>query len=398
MESYIVGRIVRSESDGILSSGGLPGLGSVTAKPAEYSQAAFDAQYAAYSGRNRFLNYTTYNSQICGQGMLFGVLDRALRISPSRKLRFFYAVNSFLAALVLTAIVIWFLLELGTTTAICVLLSFLLSQWLVVFARNLWWSTWAFFVPMAVTMHYLRTRPARAAADGLTFSALVFVATFVKCVFNGYEYITTTVVMALVPCGYYGIRGRWSRTVWLRVLSRAALGVAGAVLVSMVILCFQIAAVESRPFAGVDHIVSSFAKRTHAAESRFPPEFGASLRAGTLSVVGTYFGGAFFEARWSQSVIRVPYLYLVILFAAMSLLLYLHGRREGRLDDGRKRVALVWATWLSSLAPLSWFVIFKAHSYIHTHMNFIVWQMPFVAFGFAVCGCLCADVVRQWRS
>jgi hypothetical protein len=44
--------------------------------------------------------------------------------------------------------------------------------------------------------------------------------------------------------------------------------------------------------------------------------------------------------------------------------------------------------WFSLLAPLSWFVIFKAHSYIHTHMNFIVWQMPFTFFGFAACGLL----------
>ena len=38
---------------------------------------------------------------------------------------------------------------------------------------------------------------------------------------------------------------------------------------------------------------------------------------------------------------------------------------------------LVLATWFSILAPFSWYIIFKAHSFIHMHMNFIVWQMPF---------------------
>ena len=44
------------------------------------------------------------------------------------------------------------------------------------------------------------------------------------------------------------------------------------------------------------------------------------------------------------------------------------------------------ATWFSFLAPLSWFVIFKAHSHCHTHMNFLVWQMPFTILGVALCG------------
>jgi hypothetical protein len=53
------------------------------------------------------------------------------------------------------------------------------------------------------------------------------------------------------------------------------------------------------------------------------------------------------------------------------------------------------STWVSILAPLSWFIIFKAHSYIHTHMNYIVWQMPFVLFGSALCGVVLAGVLRD---
>ena len=57
-------------------------------------------------------------------------------------------------------------------------------------------------------------------------------------------------------------------------------------------------------------------------------------------------------------------------------------------------IALIWTTWFSILAPLSWFVIFKAHSYIHTHMSFLLWQMPFTFFGFAVFG----SVVIAWMK
>ncbi len=47
---------------------------------------------------------------------------------------------------------------------------------------------------------------------------------------------------------------------------------------------------------------------------------------------------------------------------------------------------------VSVLAPLSWFVIFKAHSYLHAHLNFIVWQLPFAILGFAMCGAILQSV------
>ena len=50
----------------------------------------------------------------------------------------------------------------------------------------------------------------------------------------------------------------------------------------------------------------------------------------------------------------------------------------------QQHIALIWTAWFSILAPLSWYVIFKAHSFIHTHMSFLLWQMPFTFFGFAV--------------
>jgi hypothetical protein len=49
----------------------------------------------------------------------------------------------------------------------------------------------------------------------------------------------------------------------------------------------------------------------------------------------------------------------------------------------------------SILAPLSWLIIFKAHSYVHTFMNNIVWQMPFTIYGFAVCGLVIQSLVTR---
>jgi len=100
--------------------------------------------------------------------------------------------------------------------------------------------------------------------------------------------------------------------------------------------------------------------------------------------------------RLSVFVLKIRYLYLVALFVDVTVIYFLGWRRWGEgFDPGRRGLALISAVWFASLAPLSWFVIFKAHSYIHLHMNFITWHMPFALLGFGLCGYVAERLVRK---
>lgn len=390
-ESFIVGRMVMSHQGGILSCGGLTGQGNPYSTQVDIDDAASNVanQYLAYTNGLPFEGYDTYNSQIGGQGMFFSILDKSIPLSAGKKLSVFHALTSLFSAIALTAIVLWFYLEFGSTVAFFVLASVIFSQWLVVFGRNLWWSIWAFYLPMAGVMYYLRLRGERMNKP-LKFEVIVFFGIFIKCLFTGYEYITTTLVMVTVPITYYGVLKQWNLRKFLTVFVSTAFSSCLAILFTFVILCFQISSVKGSFKDGVNHIVYSFALRTYANPHNFPSEYTASLESGTARVVAAYLRGTFFDANNYLSGKKIlPKLYyyrLIILFIMMSGMLLLLRNKGVSEEEKRKRVALVFATWFSILAPLSWFIIFKAHSYIHTHMNFIVWQMPFVLFGFAICG------------
>ena len=138
-----------------------------------------------------------------------------------------------------------------------------------------------------------------------------------------------------------------------------------------------------------------FFKRGHAEPNAFPAAYRASLVSRTVPVVRTYLDGTFVDLgsyRWISSAsasrlpLKVKYHFLVVLFLVASVGVCMRRKRHIAANTWRSSLALVAMTWFSILAPLSWFVVFKAHSFIHTHMNFIVWQMPFTIFGFAVCG------------
>lgn len=103
-------------------------------------------------------------------------------------------LNSLLAACTLTFIVYWFYREFDRITALWVLATMLISQWLTVFGRNLFWMLWAFYLPMIMELYFLRRHRHRAATRSyaITFISMVFTGMLLKVIFNGYEYITTT--------------------------------------------------------------------------------------------------------------------------------------------------------------------------------------------------------------
>ena len=322
---------------------------------------------------------------------------------PQDKLLLFHALTSLFSAIAVTAIIVWFYLEFRLTLALFVLVSAVFSQWLVVFGRNLWWSLWAFYLPIAVIMYYPKFKWLQMNISRSTFGVLVFITIFIKCLFNGYEYISTTLVMMVVPFVYYSIVNGLSLRSFLTGLFTAAFSSCLAILLSFLILSFQIASVEGNFLDGINHIVFSFVKRTIADPSLSHEQLRTDLEFNTTQVVVTYLKGVFFDANnylscstpfISEYLLKVRYLYLILLFMIMSGILY--SLRKRHLDDRVERIhlALIIATWFSILAPLSWFVIFKEHSYIHTHMNSILWQMPFVFFGFAVCGLVVKWLLR----
>ena len=401
-ESLIVGRMVKSRQDGIFSTGGLTGAG-ITSIDQWITSDQIDAQYLAYLNKLSFDEYAPYMSQTGGQGILFSLLDRLIPLSPQIKLWSFYVLTALLSAIALTSIIGWFYEAFGGWVAIFVTGSAVLSQWLTVFGKNLWWSLWAFYLPMIVVMYFLKRNRVPANRQFIGFGFLVFISVFIKCFINGFEYITTTLVMMMVPFVYYVILDKWSRHQCLKGTFAAGLGSGAAIFFSLIMLCFQIGAAKSGFMDGVEHVIWSFGKRTYGETQDYPAVYAASLEAGTIGVVITYINGIFFDLNnylpdtnsfVSNFLLKVRYGYLIVLFMVMSVLLFLRSDEKMMADRRQHYIALIWTTWFSILAPLSWYVIFKAHSYIHTHMSFLLWQMPFTFFGFAVFGCAVIALVK----
>ena len=406
-ESLIIGRMVKSRQDSIFSAGGLTGSGTNKKVQSDWINSDWIVdQYSAYQNKDSFDNYWTYYSQPGGQGIVFSLLDRLIPLSPKIKLECFYVLTSLLSAISLTFIVGWFYQEFGGWVAIPVLCSAVLSQWLTGFGRNLWWCLWAFYLPMIVVLYYLRHIRNPENRQIAKLGILIFIAVSIKCFINGYEYITTTLIMMVTPIIYYAILDKWDKHQWLKCTSGVVITSGTAILLSLFILCFQIGAVKGGFTDGIKHLTYSFGRRTYGNAEDYPKKYTDSLKAGTFDVTITYIYGTYFDFNnyhstantfISNYIYKIRYYYLIILFFIMSILLYI---RSNMMNQGvqQRYYALICTMWFSILAPLSWFVIFKAHSYVHTHMSFLLWQMPFTLFGFAVLGSAIVEWIKGKNS
>lgn len=387
-DDTVVGRLAQSRHKGIFSSGGLLGQGSPDTLPRSDAELV-DYQFHAYTEGVPFAVYYPYKSQVGGQGILFSCLDRAMRLSPQATLRVLRALTALLSSLVLTCIILWFFGTFGSWVALIALSSVMLSKGLVLFGGSLYWCPWAFYLPMVMVMLYLQSDRMPTRRHAFVFAGLVFLAVLVKCLVNGYEYITPTLLMMGVPVVFYAVRVRWRIATLLQYGFLAATASGLAILVTLAILCVQIAAVEGAFLNGAGHLLSVLGKRTHGNPSDYPLKYAESLNAGTLQVLAIYLKGTFLGV--------VRYSHLIAAFAAASIYVRFAARRDP-LDERRKNVrALLVSTWFSILAPLSWFALFKAHAFAHPHNDFIVWQMPFTLYGFALCGIASQYAWRGFR-
>jgi hypothetical protein len=385
-ESQILGRLVKSRQDGIFSSGGLTGMGNGS---------SIEAQYIAYFKNEPFNSFQPYLSQIGFQGMLFSMIDKVSPLDSGNNFRVFRGMTSLLSAIAFSAIILWFYNQFGLFTAVVAFLTTLFSQWLTLFSRNLWWSTWAFYLPMIICMYILAFEERNGKFSDLVLTGLVSLGVFSKCLFNGYEYITTTLVMLAVPLAYYAIRNRWSIWEFLKRVVLVQFGSVLSILTSMAILAYQLSFIEGSFSEGVKYILYTFGKRSYGDPAIYPELVQESLKADVFPVVMQYFDGVVINLNnlirtpheWLSDLFEIRFDELFYLFLAFTLMALLSIRSLQKTSLAReKTLALIGATWFAILAPLSWFTIFKSHSYIHTHMNYITWHMPFTLFGFALIG------------
>ena len=387
-EHMVIARLAETRENGIFSNGAL--LGFLNGSAEDFDAERLELEYQIYLNEEKFQYFSAYTSNPGLQGIFLGVFDELTDFDPTINLNIFHAAESVLTSLVLGGFVYWATMELGLFAGVFTLVFIASSEWMTFFGGNIYWNLWAFYLPLVTTSLYLMKYSASQNFNQLRLGLILFIAMTIKCTITGFEYITTAFIMPFVPFVFYAIKDSWGMPKFITRTIRTSIGAFIGVATGFAILFLQIMQIKPGIREVIDTISYALGKRTYGDPSRYMFE-AESLKANLLPVLTTYINGR--AIRLSQILnidkpsIETSYQDVFILYLCSTvILLFMIGIFKGLRAHRTVSWALITTTWISIAAPLSWFILFKAHSYDHTHMNFIIWQMPFTLYGFALSG------------
>ena len=391
-ESMVVGRLAETQKNGLFSSGGFLGFALREGDTAEN----FQVQHRIYTDHLEYKNFNTYRTITGFNGFVFGLIDELTGFSNAFNLKLFAMINSFLAALSLALIISFILYYTGFWAWLFALLSIIFSISLTAFGSNLFFCTWAFYVPFLVVAFILFHEEITGKYSPKKSLFFIFLGITIKCLFNGMEFISSTLVMMMLPVFFFAIKNHWKLKLLARRFAMYSVVAIVGVIFILSILAAQISIYDGSFRSGPDHIVMSWFKRTSevSTDYKFNPLEQRSLEARLTDALKYQMKAAAYKFDWN--LFRTHYRLLTgtatygmtllagLIMSMVQLFFFLIRKRRDK--DQQNALAMLVMAWISLLAPLSWFVIFKGHAFIHQTLVTLVWYLPFIIFAAAVSG------------
>lgn len=393
-DRLVVARLVKSRQDGIFSAGGLMGLGDVT--DIGYESRTNRHQFSTYFDHGTFQTYYVYKSNPGLQTIFYGLFDKVFSFSGEQKLKILRALTALFTAIVFGLMTAYFAAEFGLLAGILTLAFALVSMWIVLPAGSIFWDYWAFYAPFLASASMLADAAKTGEYRARKIHAILYIAMLIKVLFSGFDLTTTVLVMATVPFLFYAMYQRWELKTFLVRMVNVGLVLLAATVTGLAVLGVQIIAEAGSLSYAYTYIVERFTSHTGGNYEYFDP--AAPIRKiHVMEVLPKYL--LMPSVDLPRFGIHILYWHLIVLFLLFTLIFIFKHRIQGDLWQlPRKSLAMMTATWYSILAPISWYVIFRPHSFIHTHVNTMGWQMPFTLLGFAFCGFVITDLFASRKS
>lgn len=358
-------------------------------------QSGLSGQFGNYLEKNQmeiYLNsniqpinsFEIYCSQIAFQGVVFSMIDIYSPFSKTKNLSFFYALMVFLSSLSLTYFVVWTRNEFNFFTAFITFILIVFSYPIIMFSKSLWWSLWSFYFPFVYLLFYFQNKNALLNVKAFF---TVFALFFIKCIFSGYEFITTTVLMLLFPVVYYAIVNKWTIKKLVYGLTQVCIAIFSSIILSVLILIYKLEHLNINPINGVEYILDTFLRRSHDVSSKYSGIMRDSMNSSVFDVVKIYLNEGLYNLKTSFFDLSISVLEIIIFFVLIKNCVL--------KMKNPKLTALTITFWVSILAPFSWLFVFKSHAFIHIQINKIIWYMPFLLFGFAIVGYLMSLILSR---
>lgn len=315
---------------------------------------------------------TAYKSQYGLQGKVYRHLSRYME--EEHMIANLHLISSILTATVFVLIVMILACKYNNLLATCFFVTFWLSPWVVNFARNLYWVEFTWFVPMLIGLFCAWKIDNKWCRRMSYIAALIAITCKALC---GYEYISAIMVglIAFLFADFIKVcfeRKRESAMLLLRTI--IIIGVVALIGFVLAICMHAELRGNGNVINGIKIIFEEDVLRTTNGTdfNQYTDEYFAGVNASAWEVYSRYF-------KFSTEIITGIEGNLFPLLCVVPLCIFAYEQRKKILNI--ELLALYCIFFLSSI---SWFCLAKSHSYIHTHMNFVLWYFGYVQICFYI--------------
>jgi len=347
-EAHIVGKLARSERDGVFFQSGFLGVNydkdlySVdfeNNKENRQNRPFIDINYemyleelAHYSGDKAIANgYYPYLSFIGGQGIVYSLLNKISPLSNSINYQLFRIINCALLASCFLLFLGWVHRNFGWIASVILFILLFLSQWIVLFCGNgLWWALWSFYLPFIIPLLFLEKRhqhPDRTLDTRIYL--WIALTIFLKCFLTGFEFITTTLCIPICPIVYYHILGKKTFKSLSISMLKSSLAIIGGVFIYMLAYTLQLSTLFGNLSDALDYLHQSYVTRTEFTDDSF---------VGNVKyILLTYMSGESFSWGFFQFGFKFKFLYTFIIIFLFNIIVH----HLAKITESRKYRALL---------------------------------------------------------
>lgn len=321
--------------------------------------------------------FFSYRSNLTVQRVVYGVADAVLPVSNRNLVSILQFMNCFMLAGVITAILFWIRNKTNVAVAIIMMLVLAIaSPALSMYGRNLYWAAWTLFLPMASMALLLLSKKFENMTDKQKNRALLLTA-FIVCMIKElmyFEFITTVMISMMIPIVYYIFEKKMNLKSAVKLFLYP---VVGAVLsfITVYLLLFTMISIELGSFAkAIEMLFGNLKVRLVGDLGNGNTTLADSAKASIKLVLKKMLYKPAFSIK---NVLTISQFGIIILSSLISFFKIFQFKKNIKMILADHSFPMMISLWVSLLAPLSWFILAKPHTFIHDIQCSITWFIPF---------------------
>lgn len=229
--------------------------------------------------------------------------------------------------------------------------------WITIFAKDLWWMPWSFFLPFLVSSFFIYKY--NFEKHNLIFFIL-FAIVMAMRFSMGYEFISTVMVSSVLPLFYFAISRFYSKKKFIKYF----LIISGLCFLSLLIILF----IQMIASGGIEIIINRLYSRTIRATYDGTNEI---IDLSFINMLKLYLLNNFRSYNYIY-----PIILLISIPIVRIILAYFNKDIIGFNINFKKYIALLIISILSFLGVISNLFILRQHAYIHVHVGYITFWIP----------------------